>query len=149
MLRSLILPLTDEELLTLEEMGQHHRLAGFRFRARGVISINAGFKPEAIAQILGVSQQSVYNWAKWWRVEGLAGLLNGRNGGRRATLTPEWAASAQDIASSGAYTLAGIMLRLRERHPEMPDFSVGRLSVHLREHGMSFKRCRLSLKKTR
>ena len=149
MLKSLILPLTDEELLTLEEMGRHHRLASFRLRARGVIALNAGFKPEQIAQILGKSLPSVYNWAKWWRGKGLVGLLNGRNGGRPATLTPEWSASAIDIARNEALTLAGIMQRLRERHPEMPDFSVGRLSIHLREHGMSFKRCRLSLKKTR
>lgn len=148
MTQKLILPLTAEELLTLEEMGRHHRYADFRRRARGVVSLNAECSAQAIAQVLGVSETSVYNWAKWWRHAGLTGLLVGHKGGRPVTLTAELVACAAEIAAGEALTLEGIKQRVRERHPQAPDFSVDRLSARLKERGVSFKRCRLSLKKT-
>lgn len=148
MAKQLILPLTQEELKTLEEMGRHHRYADFRFRARGIVSLHGQCKPGMIARVLGVSEHSVYNWAKWWREEGLTGLLNGHKGGRPAKLTTEVVDSASEIAAAEPLTLAGIKQRVRERHPEAPDFSVDRLSVRLKEHGLRFKRCRLSLKKS-
>lgn len=147
MVRNLILPLTQEERLTLKEMGRHHRHGDFRFRARGLISLDAQIKPELIAQVLGVSEQTVYNWAKWWREDGLCGVLNGHKGGRPVMLTDELVRSAVEIATQEALSLQGIKHRVRERHPHAPDFSVDRLAVRLKQCGLSFKRCRLSLKK--
>lgn len=149
MTQKLILPLTAVELLTLEEMGQHHRHADFRRRARGIISLNAQCSPQVIAQVLGVSETSVYNWAKWWRNAGLTGLLVGHKGGRPVKLTSELVECAAEIAAGEALTLEGIKRRVRERHPQAPDFSVDRLSARLKECRVSFKRCRLSLKKKR
>ena len=147
MTKILILPLTVEQLSTLEEMGQHHRHADFRRRARGIVSLNARLSPQVIAQVLGVSEPSVYNWAKWWRSAGLTGLLDGHKGGRPVKLTAELVECAKEIAASEALTLAGIKQRVCERHPDAPDFSVDRLSARLKEHGVSFKQCRSSLKK--
>lgn len=148
MAKQLISSLTQEELKTLEEMGRRHRYADFLFRARGIISLDAQCKPGTIAQVLGVSEHTVYNWAKWWREDGLSGLLNGHKGGRPVTLTTELVDNASAIAEAEALTLAGIRQRLQERHPEAPDFSLDRLSVRLKERGLRFKRCRLSLKKS-
>jgi transposase len=148
MAKPLIASLTHEELRTLEEMGRHHRHADFRFRARGLVALHAQCQPGTIAQVLGVSVQSVYNWAKWWREDGLAGLLNGHKGGRPVTLTAELVDSAVEIATAEALPLAGIKQRMRERHPQAPDFSLDRLAARLKERGFSFKRCRLSLKKS-
>lgn len=44
-------------------------------------------------------------------------------------------------------TLEGIKQRVRERHPEAPDFSIDRLAARLKKRRFSYKRCRLSLKK--
>ena len=41
MLQKLISPLAEPELRTLEEMGRHHPFSEFRFRARGIVSLNA------------------------------------------------------------------------------------------------------------
>ena len=148
MSQKLMAPLTAVELLTLQEMGRHHRHGEFRFRARGLISIDAQQSPKVVAEVLGVSEQSVYNWVKWWRRSGLAGLLDGRGGGRPVKLTEELVASAVEIARSEPLTLDGIRQRVRERHPDAPEFSVDRLSARLKEKGLSYKRCRLSLKKS-
>jgi hypothetical protein len=85
---------------------------------------------------------------KWWREDGAKGLFDGHKGGRPVVLTPELVACAVEIAKGEALTLAKIKLKVLEQHPDAPDFSLDRLSLRLREHGMSFKRCRLSLKKS-
>jgi len=91
----------------------------------------------------------VYNWAKWWRQDGLAGLLDGHKGGRPVKLTAKLVDSAVAIATEEALTLAGIKQRVLERHPDdAPDFSLDRLAARLKERRFSFKRCRLSLKKS-
>lgn len=146
--KQLIPSLTQVELTTLEEMGKHHPYPDFRFKARGILSLNAQHKPELIADVLGVTKQSVYNWAKWWRQDGLAGLLDGHKGGRPVKLTAKLVESAVAIATEEALTLAGIKQRVLERHPDAPDFSLDRLAARLKERRFSFKRCRLSLKKS-
>jgi transposase len=145
--QKLVGPLTEAEVTTLEELGRHHRFADIRFRARGVISLHAGCKPRTIAQVLGVSEQSVYNWAKWWELAGLVGLLGGHQGGRPAKLTAALVDSAMAIAAAEALTLGEIKQRVRERHPQAADFSKDRLAARLKARGFSFNRCRLSLKK--
>jgi len=140
--------LTREEMITLEEMAQHHPFADFRFRARGVLSLHAGLKPWVIAQVLGVSKQSVYNWAKWWREDGLVGLLGGHKGGAPVKLTSALLDTAEAIARQEPLTLAGIKQRVLERHPDAPSFSEDRLAAGLKKRNLSFKRCRLSLKKS-
>lgn len=147
MAQKLILPLTAEELLKLEEMIRSHRFDDYRLKARGILAIAGEHKVKAIAQILGMSEKSVYNWAKWWREERFDGLFDGHKGGRPPKLTAELVAYAVEVATAQALTLAGIKKRVLERYPLAPDFSLYRLAVRLKEHQMSFKRCRLSLKK--
>lgn len=145
--RSLIDPLTQEARQELERMAAQHEFVDVRRRARGILALAHGHGPAAIADILGVSGHTVYNWAKWWRERGVAGLSGGHDGGRPAVLTPALVEEACSIAKEEALTLQGIRQRLRERHPQVPHFSLSRLSTRLKEHGLRFKRCRLSLKK--
>jgi transposase len=140
--------LKEEERRTLEEMSKHHRHGNFRRRALGILGLNAGRRVEDVSEILGVSEVQVYRWAKAWRERGLMGMLSGHKGGAPRKLTPELLDTAEEIARQEALTLGQIMQRVRERHPDAAHFSVDRLSVGLRERGLSFKRNRLSLKKT-
>jgi transposase len=142
----LIAPLSPAELLTLQEMSRHHPFGDFRFRARGVIALNDHLQPRVIAAVLGVTEQSVYYWAKWWKQRGLVGLLGGHKGGRPPNLTQEMVDTACEVVTSEALTLKAIRHRVRARYPHAKNFSVWRLGSRLRERRMSFKRCRLSLK---
>ena len=113
-----------------------------------MLSLNAGLAPAVIGKVLGRSEQSVYNWAKWWRKDGLVGILDGNKGGPPFKLTETLLDTAIKIAREEPLTLAGIKMRVLELHPDAPDFSIDRLSVGLKKRGFSFKRCRLSLKKS-
>jgi transposase len=140
--------LTDVERLTLEELSRHHPFGDFRPRALGVLALSQGHRPRLIADILGVTSQTVYNWAKAWRTRGLMGLLNGHQGGRPAQLTVTLLDTAEAVARSEPCPLKDIARRVNEAHPDAPPFSLDRLAVGLKARGLSWKRTRLSLKKT-
>jgi transposase len=101
-----------------------------------------------VAAVLQKTPQSVYNWAKWWREDGLAGILNGNKGGAPVKLTAEMLNTAGEFAAKSPLTLAMIKRHVQEQHSDAPDFSLFRLSAGLRKRGFNFKRTRLSLKKT-
>ncbi len=140
--------LTETERLTLEELSQYHPFPDFRRRALGLLALTKGHAPKVVAEILGVAQASVYNWIKAWRTLGVMGLLNGHQGGRPPKLTAELLDTAEAAARAAPLTLREIADGVREAHPQAPTFSLDRLAVGLKARGLSFKRTRLSLKKS-
>lgn len=141
-------PLIAEEIETLEQLSKHHRYADFRRRALGLLALNAGHSVVEITEFLRVSDQPVYNWAKGWRDKGIVGILDGHKGGPPVKLTADMLDVAAEIAREEPLTLGKIAARVVERFPEAPAFSLDRLSVGLKARGLSFKRTRLSLKKS-
>lgn len=141
------LELTESECLTLQELANHHPYPDFRRRALGILALAKGHSYALVAQLLGVTPPTPYNWAKAWRTKGLMGLLGGHLGGAPAKLTTELLECAEQIAKTSPCTLAEIAHRLRELHPEAPPFSHDCLAMNLKKRGFSFKRTRLSLKK--
>lgn len=141
------LELNETERLTLQELSVHHRYADFRRRALGILALAKGHPLPLVADILGVTPQTVYHWAKTWRTVGLMGLLQGHQGGAPAKLTAALLDTAEAMARTAPATLAEIARQVHATHPEAPDFSLDRLSAGLRARGLSFTRTRLSLKK--
>lgn len=74
--------LTEAERLTLEELSRNHPFRDLRLRALGVLALGKGHPQKVVADILGVTTQTVYHWENGWRCLGLMGLLNGHQGGR-------------------------------------------------------------------
>ena len=144
---SITLQLKDAERTTLEQLAENHRYFRFRRRALGVLALAKGHAPMVVAEILRVTQQSVYSWQRTWLDRGLMGMLDGHKGGPPVKLTPELLDTAEKIARKMPCTLGEIERQLREIHPEAPEFSLDRLSVGLKARGLTFKRTRLSLKK--
>ncbi|OXJ21420.1 transposase [Burkholderia sp. HI2714] len=108
--------------------------------------------PMAVGAKLGVSGQSVYNWAHTWRDQGVIGLLVkiGHKGGRPRALSDEMIAAAVRMASVEPLTREQIVQRLEaEFGSPLPFGHLDTLSVALKREGFTFKRNRLSLKKTR
>jgi transposase len=141
------LELNEAERLTLQELSLHHRYADFRRCALGMLALTKGHPLPVVADILGVTPQTVYHWLKAWRTLGLMGLLDGHQGGAPAKLTADLLDTAESIARTAPATLAEIARHVHEVHPEAPDFSLDRLSAGLRARGLAFTRTRLSLKK--
>ncbi len=141
-------PLSEHEIVTLQEMAAHHHYADFRRRALGLLALHRGHKVAHICDLLQVSDQPLYNWAKAYRTRGLVGLLGGHQGGAPRKLTDPLLDEAAQIAGEQALSLGQIAQQLRQRHPDAPSFSLERLSVGLKKRGLSYKRGRKSLKKS-
>ncbi len=131
-------PLEAHEILTMQEMAAHHPYADFRRRALGLLALQRGHKVAHICELLQVSDQPVYNWAKSYRTQGLAGILDGHKGGAPRKLSDKLVDAAVQIAQ-----------QLHQRYLDAPSFSLERLSVWLKKRGLSYKRGRRSLKKAR
>jgi len=141
------LELTEAECITFQELAEHHPYPDFRRRALGMLALAKGHNFPLVAEILGVSPATPYNWLRAWKKQGLMGLLNGHRGGAPAKLTKELLDTAEQIARSSPCTLAQIAQRVREIHPKAPPFSLDRLAAHLKKRGLSFIRTRHALKK--
>jgi transposase len=142
------LNLTECETETLVQMSINHPWRDARTRAAGMVMLNAKEHPTAIARKLGVSHQSLYNWRHGWEAKGLVGLMGGHAGGRPRLLPEAMLETAMTVARSEALTLKGIAERIEALHQCPLPCSLDVLSVRLRANGFSFKRTRLSLKKT-
>jgi len=141
------LTLDEESRLILEGLASHHRHADIRRRARGLLSLAKGHRTTVVADVLGVTSQSVRNWARWWGEMGVAGILDGHKGGRPAKLTAEMLETGKKCACEQPLTLREIAAGIRAAHPEAQTFSLDRLAIGLKALGLSFKRTRLGLKK--
>lgn len=143
-----VVELSEAEDQTLQQLSVNHKHRDVRTRAAGVLLLGHGFKLTEIALKLGVSGQSVYNWAHAWREHGVCGLLIGHKGGRPRALSEAMLATAMEVASTESMTLGQIARRLEVVHAEPMPCALETLSVALRRKGFSFKRNRFSLKKS-
>jgi transposase len=141
--------LDEAERSTLDALATHHPFGDFRRRALGVLAVGRGEPVTGVAAVLGVTVQSVRHWKVAWRDAGLVGLLGGHAGGRPRKLTEAMLDTAVAAATAEPLGLREIADRVRAAHPEAPPFSLDRLGARLKGRGLSFKRCRLSLKKKR
>lgn len=142
------LTLTECETETLVQMSINHPWRDARTRAAGMLMLGAKEHPTAIAKKLGVSHQSIYNWRHDWEALGITGLMGGHTGGRPRALSVEMLATAVTVARTEALTLKRIAERIEAAHQCALPCALETLSVRLRASGFSFKRTRLSLKKT-
>lgn len=143
------LTLTEPESITLQELAGHHPFPGYRRRALGILALAKGHPYPLVAEILGVTLPTPYNWAKAWSARGLAGLLGGHQGGAPAKPTAALVDTAEAIARAAPCTLAQTGQGLREIHPDAPKSSLDSLAAHLKKRGLPFARTRLTLKKKR
>ncbi|CAE6851903.1 hypothetical protein R69746_07395 [Paraburkholderia aspalathi] len=67
--------------------------------------LGRGISPQVIAEQLGVSGQSVYNWSHMWRDSGVCGLMGGHNGGRPFALSEAMLITAIEAAKAESMTL--------------------------------------------
>lgn len=142
------LTLSPCECETLFQLSINHPWRDARLRASGLLMLSKGEHPTAIGQQCGVSPQSIYNWRHGWAQDGLVGLISGHAGGRPRKLNAAWLATVCELARTQALTLRGIVQQAEVIHGTTFPISLDRLGRILKEHGFSFKRTRMSLKKT-
>jgi transposase len=79
--------LSTDERLSVEQAIKNHPDLRVRERARIIRLLDKGYKPEAIADLLAISEGQVYWWHKRWQAEGLTGLADKPRQGRPTVAT--------------------------------------------------------------
>jgi transposase len=144
-----VVELSEAEEMTLQQLSINHKYRETRTRAAGLLQLGRRVKPKVIAEQLGVSGQSVYNWAHAWRDSGVCGLLgSGRNGGRPRALSEDMVATAMEVVRAEPLTLAQIAQRVQDIRGEVLPCRIETLGEALKREGFSFKRNRYALKKS-
>ena len=136
------------ECETLFQLSINQPRRDARLRALGLLMLSKGEHPTAIGRQCGVSHQTIYNSRHAWEQAGLVGLVSGHAGGRPRKLNEAWLATVCEQARTEALTLRGMVQRAEAIHGQAFPLSLDRLGVILRKSGFSFKRTRMSLKKT-
>ena len=143
-----VVELSEAEEVTLQQLSINHRHRDTRTRAAGLLLLGRKIKPKVIAGQLGVSDQSVYNWAHAWRDDGICALMGGHNGGRPRALSEAMVATALEVARAEPLTLAQIAQRVQDVLGEPLPCRIETLGEALKREGFSFKRNRYTLKKS-
>lgn len=85
--------------------GQSNRVFTTEFKERAVLRLEAGEPATALAAELGVRRKLLYDWAKAYREQGVAGLNRKRGpkpGGCRSSPPPERTMPADPLAQAQA-----------------------------------------------
>lgn len=80
--KSLNFTLTDSELKVVVKAAKSDKRPEVRQKAMGLRLLHEGQTPKEVAQIMAVSQPSVYDWHHRWQANGLDGLANRPKSGR-------------------------------------------------------------------
>jgi transposase len=80
-------PLSDVELLTLQEAQRHGPTSRLRQRALSVLLSAQGLRIAQLVKILGMDRDTVSGWLDAWEAPGLRGLYDAPRAGRPALLT--------------------------------------------------------------
>ncbi|MES2264107.1 MAG: IS630 family transposase [Pseudomonadota bacterium] len=138
------LELSEEENRTLLDMGIYHPHARTRRRAQGVRMLGQGMTLQQVADEFKVHLNSVEHWRQCWLRVGLVGLYEGRHSGRPPTLSRQRQRDLGQLARDEGGSSGSLLRRWRERGRER--LSRCTLRRYLRQMGLRYKRCRLSLK---
>jgi transposase len=82
--------LTDEQLVEIEEAINHSPHPEVRQRAIAIRLLHKGYKPEAVAELVAITANTIWMWHRRWRESGLAGLQDQPRSGRPRKATDEY-----------------------------------------------------------
>ena len=139
--------LTDEEILTLEQMHENHPCHAPRIRAHAILLSYAKFKLSMISRVYGVCRQTVSTWIQAWETEGICGLLDNPRSGRPRILSEEAESDAVTRIRQSPRSLKKVLAELTENFDLT--LSLSTLKRACKRAGLSWKRVRKSLKSKR
>ena len=140
------LQLDEAQRRTLHEMGIHHPHPSVRQRAHALQQLARGETLAAVAATFGVHLNSIENWARWWRQQGVVGLFQPPRPGR----PPKWDASLRQALVKLAQQRGGTVHHLLGTLAagDISDISDSTARRYLHDQGLRYKRCRYSVKKS-
>lgn len=97
--------LSEDELKQIEEEQRTAPERRVRQRASGLRLRHRGKKPAEVAELLKVSQATVFNWPADWRTEGMEGLSDKARSGRPPLATEAYCAKVAEVLETDPTTL--------------------------------------------
>lgn len=140
-------PLTEAEIITLDELMKNNACARVRTRAHAVLLSHRRFKMNEIARIYAVDRDTVSRWLSDWETYGLIGLYDDMRSGRPPKLTIQEVAGLNSLLQEEPRSMKRLARRVE--HVFHKIVSVDTLKRWARKSGLVWKRIRKSLKDKR
>lgn len=116
-------------------------------RAIGLRLLHEGASPKKVAEMMAVSQPTVYSWYHRWQKQGLVGLANQPKGHRSRLADASYIARLEKLIDQDPQTLGysftlWTAARLRAHLEKVTDISLGATQFRalLHEHGFVYRR---------
>ena len=97
--------LTEAGLREIVEAVKRDKRPEVRQRAMGLRLLHEGKTPKEVAELLSVSQPTIYAWQHRWQAQGVEGLANRPKSGRRMKATPEYVALLEQVVDQDPQAL--------------------------------------------
>src|SRR5512141_2036742 len=94
--KALSFRLPEEGLREIVKAIKHDKQPEVRQRAMGLRLLHEGKSPKEVADLLDVSQPTVYDWHHRWQKEGIEGLTNRPKPGRPVKATDNYVAQLEE-----------------------------------------------------
>lgn len=82
--------LNDEQLAEIEQAINSSPHPEVRQRAIAIRLLHLGHKPEAVAEMVAITANTIWTWHRRWRQEGIAGLADRPKSGRKTKANDEY-----------------------------------------------------------
>jgi putative transposase len=103
--KTLTFQLPEEGLREIVEAIKHDKRPEVCHRAMGLRLLHEGKSPKEVAEFLGVSQPTVYDWHHRWQREGVEGLVNRPKSGRPAKATDSYVKQLEEAVEQDSQDL--------------------------------------------
>jgi len=82
--------LNDEQLAEIEQAINTSPHPEVRQRAIAIRLLHLGHKPEAVAEMVAITANTIWTWHRRWRQDGIAGLADRPKPGRKTKANDEY-----------------------------------------------------------
>ena len=120
--KKLSFQLSEEGLRAIVEAIKHDKRPEVRQRAMGLRLLHEGKAPKEVAELLSVSQPTVYDWHHRWQHQGVEGLANRPKPGRPVKANQEYVELLEQVVEQDPQAL-GYAFRI---------WTTERLRLHLK-----------------
>ncbi len=139
--------LPEEGLREIVEAMKRDKRPEVRQRAMGLRLLHEGKAPKEVAELLSVSQPTVYDWHHRWQVHGVEGLANRPKSGRRVKATAEYVTLLEQVVDQDPQALGYAFsiwtterLRLHLKEKTSIELKPTQFRALLKEHDFVYRR---------
>jgi transposase len=97
--------LTEAGLREIVEAIKRDKRPEVRQRAMGLRLLHEGKEPKEVAELMSVSQPTVYDWHHRWQAQGVVGLANRPKSGRRVKATAGYVTLLEQVVDQDPQAL--------------------------------------------